>query len=255
MRMLNVNNKGEFNEINKLDFIDSDVYIVDDEKTIYIWVGNEVPQDLKDKTASIARTLDKDRGGAAKILIMKQKREYGSFLAMMDDLRKGLIPGHTVERRPELDLKLEDSKEEISAEADEDPEVIKWLNQLEKHRKGAPEEILLDVITETVENAVETSTKIPQLQVLPEGFIMEDQVKVGAYYLSQEGYDYNELCWILAEKIMKESLKMPSIEDIRLKAEQVFASSCTYDELCWLNSEIDILRHYFFEEKTPGFFD
>ena len=99
------------------------------------------------------------------------------------------------------------------------------------------------------------SDKIPKIQELPEGFIMEDHVKVGAYYLSKEGYDYNELCWILAEKIMKESLKMPSIEDIRLKAEQVFASSCTYDELCWLNAEIDILRRYFFEEKTPSFFD
>ena len=253
--MLNVNKKGEFNEINKLDFIDSDVYIVDDEKTIYIWVGNKVPQDLKDKTASIARTLDKDRGGAAKILIMKQKREYGSFLAMMHDLKKGLIPGHTVERRPELDLKLEESKEATSAETDEDPEVIKWLNQQKNYRKAAPKEIYLDIITETVENVIEPEPKIPQIQVLPEGFIMEDHVKVGAYFLSQEGYDYNELCWILAEKIMKESLKMPSIEDIRLKAEQVFNSSCSYDELCWLSAEIDILRRYFFEEKKPGFFD
>lgn len=255
MRMLNVNNKGEFNEISKLDFLDSDVYIVDDEKTIYIWVGNDVSQDLKDKTASIARTLDKDRGGAAKILIMKQKREYGSFLAMMDDLKKGLIPGHTVERRPELELTLEESEEEISAKEVEDPEVVKWLKQQKQYREIAPEEKYLDVIAETVEEEIETSDKLPKIQELPEGFIMEDQVKVGAYYLSQEGYDYNELCWILAEKIMKESLKMPSIEDIRLKAEQVFASSCTYDELCWLNAEIDILRRYFFEEKTPGFFD
>lgn len=247
--------KGELNEINKLDFIDSDVYIVDDEKTIYIWVGNDVPQNLKDTTANIARSLDKDRGGAAKILIMKQKREYGSFLAMMDDLKRGLIPGNTIERRPELDLKLEDLKEKASAEKEVDPEVIKWLNQQKKHGKVDPEEMYLDVIAETVESEIETSSKIPQIQELPESFIMEDQVKIGAYFLSREGYDYNELCWILAERIMKESLKMPSIEDIRLKAEQVFNSSCTYDELCWLNAEIDILRRYFFEEKTPGFFD
>lgn len=255
MRMLNVNNKGEFNEISKLDFLDSDVYIVDDEKTIYIWVGNQVTQELKDKTAGIARTLDKDRGGAAKILIMKQKREYGSFLAMMDDLKKGLIPGHTVERRPELDLTLEESDEPIGAEEVEEPEVVQWLNQVKQYRKSTPEEKYLDVIAETVEEEIETSDKMPKIQELPEGFIMEDHVKVGAYYLSKEGYDYNELCWILAEKIMKESLKMPSIEDIRQKAEQVFASSCTYDELCWLNAEIDILRRFFFEEKKPGFFD
>jgi hypothetical protein len=253
--MLNVNNMGEFNEISKLDFLDSDVYIVDDEKTIYIWVGNDVTQELKDKTAGIARTLDKDRGGAAKILIMKQKREYGSFLAMMDDLKKGLIPGHTIERRPELELTLEESDEITSVEEVEEPEVVQWLNQVKQYRKSTPEEKYLDVIAETVEEEIEPSDKMPKIQELPEGFIMEDHVKVGAYYLSKEGYDYNELCWILAEKIMKESLKMPSIEDIRQKAEQVFASSCTYDELCWLNAEIDILRKYFFEEKKPSFFD
>ena len=255
MRMLNVNNKGEISQIKNLDFLDSDVYIVDDEKTIYIWVGNDVNQELKDKTASIARTLDKDRGGAAKILIMKQKREYGSFLAMMDDLRKGLIPGHTVERRPELDLTLDESEKEISTEEPEEPEVVKWLNQVKQYRKTTPEEKYFDVIAETVEDEIEPSPKLPEIQELPEGFVMEDHIKVGAYFLSKEGYDYNELCWILAEKIMKESLKMPSIEDIRQKAEEVFASSCTYDELCWLNAEIDILRQYFFEEKQPSFFD
>jgi len=255
MRTYKVNTKGELNDINKLDFIDSDVYIVDDEKTIYIWVGNDVPQNLKDTTASIARKLDKDKGGAAKILIMKQKREYGSFLAMMDDLKKGLIPGDTIERRPELELKLNDTKETVSVEESEDPEVVKWLNQLKNHRKAAPEEIFLDIIVETIENEIETISRIPPIQELPEDFIMEDHVKIAAYFLSHEGYDYNELCWILAEKIMKESLKMPSIEDIRLKAEQVFGSSCTYDELCWLNAEFDILRRYFFEEKQPTFYD
>ena len=253
--MLNVNSQGEFNEVEKLAFLNSDVYIVDDEKTIYIWVGNDVPQDLKDKTASIARALDKDRGGAAKILIMKQKREYGSFLAMMDDLRKGLIPGHTVERRPELDLTLEESEEEVNPKEVEEPEVVKWLKQQKEYRKETPEEKYLDVVADTVEEEIEVSDRMPIQKELPEGFVMEDHVKVAAYYLSREGYDYNELCWILAEKIMKESLKMPSIEDIRIKAEQVFASSCTYDELCWLNAEIDILTKYFFEEKKPGFFD
>ena len=50
----------------------------------------------------MARRLDKERGGSTKILIMKEKREYGSFLAMMHNLEKGLIPGVSVERRPEF---------------------------------------------------------------------------------------------------------------------------------------------------------
>ncbi|MFX1238946.1 MAG: hypothetical protein ACFE8P_14660, partial [Promethearchaeota archaeon] len=99
--------------------------LVDDDKTIYIWVGLDVPQVLKDITAEIARKLDKDRGGSAKILIMKQNREYGSFLALIDQLRKGIAPEQKIERRPELEL--------------EDPDLVKWLNQLKKYRKPAPD--------------------------------------------------------------------------------------------------------------------
>ncbi len=45
------------------------------------------------------------------------------------------------------------------------------------------------------------------------------------------------------------NLDMPSIEDIKKKAEQVFNSSCTYDELCWLNAEMDILIKKSFLKK------
>ncbi len=46
---------------------------------------------------------------------------------------------------------------------------------------------------------------------------------------------------MLAEKILKYTVRMASIEDTKKKAEQVFSSSCTYDELCWLNAEMDLL--------------
>ncbi|MFX1308616.1 MAG: hypothetical protein ACFE8C_02885, partial [Promethearchaeota archaeon] len=104
MQLFNISDKGELLNINRLNFEENDVYLVDDEEknTIFIWVGLEVPQSKKDITADIARKIDKERGGSAKILIMKQKREYGSFLAMMHNLKKGRIPGKTIERRPEF---------------------------------------------------------------------------------------------------------------------------------------------------------
>ena len=45
----------------------------------------------------------------------------------------------------------------------------------------------------------------------------------------------------LSQKILKYTVRMASIEDTKKKAEQVFNSSCTYDELCWLNAEMDFL--------------
>ncbi|MFX1238947.1 MAG: hypothetical protein ACFE8P_14665, partial [Promethearchaeota archaeon] len=83
----------------------------------------------------------------------------------------------------------------------------------------------------------------------------ENQIKVAAYYLSREGYDYNELAWLLSERIAKHTLRLASIEDIRKKAEEIFNSSSTYDELCWLIAEIDIMEKlgYLKKEKYSIF--
>jgi len=229
MKLYKISDKGTLDEVNKLDFMDDDVYIVDDDNTIYIWVGLDVPQALKDTTASIARQLDKERGGASKILIMKQNREYGSFLAIMPQLKKGLETGCDVKRRPELEMGA--------------PAVLDWLNQLKKYRKIAPE-LKYAVFKEGY----------PEIEEEPKKEIdFEEEVRVAAYFLSREGYNYNELCWMLSERILKQTSKMPSIEDIRIKAEEIFNSSSTYDELCWLIGELDILKkmNFFEDELTP----
>ncbi|MBN1801396.1 MAG: hypothetical protein JW891_07820 [Candidatus Lokiarchaeota archaeon] len=236
MKLYKVEGAGKLTEIYKLDLIKNDVYLVDDDNTIYIWVGLEVPQLLKEITAELARKLDKERGGSAKILIMKQNREYGSFLSLMDQFKKGIKHEKDIKRRPELKL--------------EEPNLVKWLNQLKKYRKPAPE--LKYVVfkegyplPDDIEEPIEENDQMN----------FEEQINVAAYYLSREGYDYNELCWILAEKIMKHNLRLASIEDIRKKAEEVFKSSSSYDELCWLIAEIDILEKlgYLKVENYPIF--
>ncbi|MFX1390041.1 MAG: hypothetical protein ACFE9Z_08270 [Promethearchaeota archaeon] len=274
MKLLKVGDQGELIKINRLNFEDNDVYLVDDEEknTIFIWVGNEVEQSKKDTTADIARRLDKEHGGSAKILIMKQKREYGSFLAMMHDLEKGLIPGKTVERRPEFVFKTPPEsiksigldgipqKREVTVEE----RVTQWLHQLIAHRGSTPKERLEQPIEAikfikfqqpTVKKEVKPEKKVEPIAE-PETFEEETErldlntyIREAAYYLSLKGYNYDELCWLLAERILKINMEMPSIEDIKRKAEQVFKSSCTYDELCWLNAEMDILIQKKFLEK------
>lgn len=274
MQLFNINDKGELVKLDRLIFEENHVYLVDDEEknTIYIWVGLEVPQSKKDITADIARKIDKERGGSIKILIMKQKREYGSFLAMMHNLEKGLIPGKSIERRPEF--VFETRPERIKSvglngipeerEIDMETRIVQWFEQIKAHRKielpTGEHEIAETVkfikferpIIELKVKSEPLVEKIPKTQIIeeePEIIPLKTQIKEAAYYLSLKGYTYDELCWILAEKIQKINLKMPSIEDIRQKAEQVFNSSCTYDELCWLNSEMDILTKNRFLEK------
>ena len=261
MKLFSINEKGDLIELIKLEFDNQKVYLIDDIKknTVFIWVGLDVPQYKKDITAAWARKLDKDRGGACKILIMKQNREYGSFLSMMDELKKGLIPGETIERRPELILKehTEPPKPMFDIEAQEEKEdefgarVSEGLAQLEEYNQleiEAPvdnsEEPVIILETPEIEEVVEEDID----EEVEEEIGLESQIREAAYYLSLRKYSYNDLCWLLAETIQKINLGMPSLEEIRKKAEEVYNSSSTYDELCWLNAEMDLLIEQHFLE-------
>lgn len=289
MQLFNISDKGELLKIERLNFDENDVYLVDDEdkNTIYIWVGLKVNQDKKDITADIARKLDKERGSSAKILIMLQNREYGAFLAMMHQLEKGFIPGKTVERRPEFvfeappesikSVGLDGTPEEREINTEE--RIVQWFQQIKNHRKSESlkkeketSEAVKFIKFEEPQEKVETKDK-PQIEARlkqieehrkhepevveqkPEELDLKTQVKEAAYFLSLDKYSYDDLCWMLAEKIQKMNIDMPSIEEIKQKAEQVFNSSCTYDELCWLNAEMDFLIKKSFLEKPKKEFN
>lgn len=254
MNLYSIDDKGNLIELDKLEFDDHHVYLIDDieKKTLYIWVGIEVPQYKKDLTAAWARRFDSDRGGACKILIMMQKREYGAFLSMMNELKKGLIPGKSAERRPELVLKAPVEEPSITNEEENidikeeivQPGTVAWLKQLSEHRKPYVEEI----VEETTPSTTDSKGLLFEQEIG-----LESQIREAAYFLSLKRYSYNDLCWLLAETIQKINLGMPSLEEIRKKAEEVFNSSSTYDELCWLNAEMDLLIEQEFLEKKKKF--
>ena len=289
MKLLTINEKGDLIELNKLEFDNQSVFLIDDIKknTVFIWVGTDVLQYKKDITAAWARKFDKDRGGACKILIMKQDREYGSFLSMMDELKKGLIPGETIDRRPELILKeptespkpVFDIESQVEKEDESGARISAGLEQFEEFNQleiEAPadipdesvivleslgfEEIVEEEVEEVVkedidEEVVEEEVEEEINEEVEEEIGLESQIREGAYYLSLKKYSYNDLCWLLAETIQNINLGMPSLEEIRKKAEEVYNSSSTYDELCWLNAEMDLLiKHHYLEQEKREFF-
>ena len=265
MRLHKISEKGELIKIDKLIFEEVDVYLVDDEEknTIYIWVGLKVPQEKKDITADIARKLDKERGGSTKILIMKERREYGSFLAMMHNLEKGLIPGVSVERRPEFvfevrpesikSIKLDGTPEEREIKVE--TRIGEWLQQIKEHRKIKPKQMEEKVTKavkfirlEKVPAKVEPKDTIPIEKITPKEEVIEEadfktQIREAAYYLSQK-------------KQRRSESDSSSIEYIKRKAEEVFLSSCSYDELAWLNAEMDhlIKKSYLEEKKKKSYY-
>lgn len=99
-----------------------------------------------------------------------------------------------------------------------DRRIREWLGQLKSFRLSTP--------IESIKKSEETN---------------EDNVNVAAYYLSLEKKSYDSLCWILAEKILKKTYPTPAEDEIRKKSEEIADLGKTYDELCYLNAELDLL--------------
>ncbi len=68
------------NEIKNPVFSTGDVYLLDAESTIYVWIGSKCSVDEKTVGAASARKLDQERGGAAKIITVDEDQETQDFL-------------------------------------------------------------------------------------------------------------------------------------------------------------------------------
>lgn len=74
------------NEIKNPVFSKGDVYLLDAENTIYVWIGSKCSVDEKTAGAASARKLDQERGGAAKIITVDEGQETQDFLKNVADL-------------------------------------------------------------------------------------------------------------------------------------------------------------------------
>ncbi|MFW9951475.1 MAG: hypothetical protein ACFFKA_15270 [Candidatus Thorarchaeota archaeon] len=78
--------QGQLKEISNPVFSTGDVYIVDDQRTIYVWIGKKCSVDEKTAGAAHARSLDQSRGGAAKIITVDQGQETPEFMKIISSL-------------------------------------------------------------------------------------------------------------------------------------------------------------------------
>ena len=192
MQLYSVSENGALRKITRLPFAENSVYIVDDFKNIYLWIGKKASTKKKDLSKKKAKALSEKRDSPANIQIINQGKEFGAFLAMMDILKRGMKGKAAIERRTELEIEYEDTIE------------------------------LIDIGLE------------PDL---------EGEITVSAYELSQEKKSYEALCKELAKaqlSIIKGKSAVTAAE-INKKAKEIHKSSSTYEELCWLISELNLL--------------
>jgi len=111
MLLYSVTDNGSLKKVTKVSFATTAVFVIDDYKTIYVWNGQKATKKKKDFGVKAAEKLNKERKNAAKIESLAQSKEFGAFLAMIDVLKKGIPKEESIERRPELELAVEDTKE------------------------------------------------------------------------------------------------------------------------------------------------
>ena len=197
MQLYSVAENGALRKIKKMDFEPTKVYLIDDIKTFYIWIGNKSSNKKVEYSNKRANDLNKKREKDAKIVIEYQGKEFGSFLAIIELLKKGTIYETIEERRPELKIKYKDTLEMVEAGIKPD---------------------------------------------------FEGEVTLACHELIEEGHSYE----ILSEKLAKIQLKMIkgkgkiTAKELYQKTSEILKSSSTYEELCWLISELSALL----EKKT-----
>ncbi|MFX1496760.1 MAG: hypothetical protein ACFFBH_04465 [Promethearchaeota archaeon] len=72
------------------------------------------------------------------------------------------------------------------------------------------------------------------------------EINIAAYELTQKNKEYKELCTELAKlqlSIIKGKGKKITENEIKRKSEVILKSSATYEEVCWLISELSILSN------------
>jgi len=106
-------------------------------------------------------------------------------------------------------------------------------------RKGVKDRASIERRTE-LEIEYEDTMELIDLGLEPD---LEGEITINAHELSQEKKKYDDLCKELARaqlRILKGKTNISAAE-INKKAKEIHKSSSTYEELCWLIAELNLL--------------
>jgi len=194
MQLYSVSENGALRKIIKVDFAENKVYLIDDLKTIYLWVGLKASKKKKNFGIKKANILNDKRKNNVKIQIINQNKEFGAFLAMIDILRKGIKQNIPIKKRPELSIEIEDTMELIDAGLDPDLEAEITVAAYNISQENKTYDELCREIAETQLIILKGKVKVSEVEI---------KKKTKEIYKSSSTYE--EICWLLAElKILVE---------------------------------------------------
>lgn len=188
MKLYSMGVRGGLKKINKIGFSEDQVYLIDDYKTLYLWIGQKIPEKRKEICINKVNSLNEKRNPSANIQIITQNKEYGSFMAIMEVLKKGIKQEDSVDRRAELKIKYKNTVELIEAGIDPDLEAEITMKSHEILQQKKEYEDLCRILAEI------------QINLLKEkGKATKKEIEKKAAEIHKSSSTYEELCWLIAE--------------------------------------------------------
>ena len=85
----------------------------------------------------------------------------------------------------------------------------------------------------------------------------KQDISVAAYFLAEKDIQFDNLCWMLAERqlYLQNNFQQVDQNSIKQRATNIYQTSPSYDVICWLISEIDFLlkMNVFKSNQKPHF--
>ena len=189
----NVGVRGGLKKIRKADFKEDEVYLIDDAKSLYLWLGSSISRKRKEISVNKAKLLNNKKEIPVSIQIINQNKEYGSFLAIKNLLKKGIKPRQSLDRRPELEIQFKETIELIDAGLNPDLEsdITIAAHKLSQEKKSYKQlcRMLAQLQLDLLKGSKSTLKKDIEKKTLE---------------IFKSSSTYEELCWLIAQlKVIK----------------------------------------------------
>lgn len=187
MNFFSFSENGAMRKVSKIDFNVNKVFLIDNFKILYLWYGEKASKKKKELSLQKVKTLN-IRRKKSKLQVINQNQEHGSFLAIMDILKKGIKPSTSREKRPELKIKYEDTLDLLEAGIDPDFEAEITIRAHELSKEEQNYEVLCHNLA-----------KLQLLFIKGEGNVLDKEVEEKAKEIYKSSSTYDELYWLIAE--------------------------------------------------------
>ena len=188
MKLYSVGVRGGLKKINKADFQEDEVFLIDDSKTMYLWFGSNITKKRRDLSIDKTKLRNEKNENTANIKIITQNKEYGAFIPIKEALKKGEIKKQNLTRRPELEIQFEETLELIEAGITPDLEGEITLAAHKLSKQNISYKNLCHLLAEIQLDLNKGPNKA-----------LKNEIQRKTQEIFESSSTYEEICWLIAQ--------------------------------------------------------